>query len=151
MHEPTACMTYTPAGQLIKCAVQLLIWPIGRMKVYMARYMFNFATRARCLNCLLTALEVKFSEAMSSSPCTCSKQSRMWQSLLCVQSLDWCICKQHIRAFWYPLHLAALFLLDNPVHLLIYFLQGTIMLEHLLVCKLQNRSDCFTSCVGTTS
>ncbi len=93
--------------------------------------------RACCSGYLLTALEVKFSEAMSSSPCTCSKQSRKWQFLLCV-SLIWYIRKQHRRVFWCPLHLAALFLLDDLVYLLIYFLQGTIMLEHLLVCNSQN-------------
>ncbi len=59
--------------------------------------------------------------------------------------------QQHRRDVWCSPHLAALFLLDDPVYLLIYFLQGTIVLKHLLVCKSQNKSDACLVCVGMTS
>jgi len=59
--------------------------------------------------------------------------------------------QQRRRDVWCSPHLAALFLLDDPVYLLIYFLQGTIVLEHLLVCTLENKSDACLVCVGMTS
>ena len=122
MHEPTACITCSRSNNLGQlCLAGVSVWHVHCFQ----------------LEELPTAREVKFSEAMSSRPCTCSQSALHLNACTDQVRKRFRTIEIQLIQHWETLrtHLATFFLLYDLCNFLVNFFQSTIMLEDLInVC-----------------